>query len=345
MNRHNHLVALCLSVFAVTTTARSAGAISEVKHYQLAIRECARAGLPPSFCNRIAVGDHNVDKVDWFEMPAHAQTPDGVTLCDGANMTLQFVQDRARRLRLALGALKEAGSDANLQTRETLVDEIGQQLGRALHAIQDNCVHRGISNPHHAWLSLEKDCQGGSRNPDDQTDGQQCASDETGPVMDAVVAVMESMGLAPPDLAVTPKSPLRWANRDDLCEYFGSASDWDGQDRRWDASMMVPATRDAFLAGLRGDSESVNDVCAGGGVAMSAKALDPHEDVSSGPPSCASFELRCASWTAPAAFGSGLVQVDGAVQGCSAASPSTADTGLLAGVALPLLLVRRGRAR
>jgi hypothetical protein len=276
-----------LLLAGVTCISSPARALNQSKHYDLALGACRAVGLPEGFCQRAAVETYNVDHNEFNVLAAHSQIPSGKSACDAANDSLWRVFWLGGQMRQALEGAAWSPSRAGN-------DQLAQHLGRALHTVQDNCAHRGMPNPQHAWHSLSDTCDGTSESPDVQPDAFACASDETDTVLGGFVDALHDAGAQLSDLSsVTGDDDKHWPRYSDVCDYLASAKTWDGEDRRWDNQVMRPALTAQLLAGLSGADDSQFQRVCGDGADITAAWSDPDFDTSNGPPSCLKIHAAC----------------------------------------------------
>lgn len=338
-------LAFALPFAALLSFPALSHALDQSKHRAVTRDACAEADLPWDFCERVGIEAYNVDHFEWHDMAAHAQVDvdAGQTQCDGANAAAQRVAMLGVELSGNITAFSKQQLGISSQTLAT-------SLGRALHTIQDNCAHRGVSNPHHAWLSHDDTCLGTSSSPDARPEALTCAQTETAAVIETFVAALEAAGVQPhwlDDQGEMPREITRFPARGDVCEFLGSGGQWNGIDDHWNDAIVVPALRQSFGGGL-GSMASASDVCHGDPLAL-AVTPDPAIDTSKGQAQCGKVSAYCFGkddspddlppWQDPA-------QADGdnagspPEQGCSvAAEPGPAPLGWL--LLLPLVLRRR----
>lgn len=247
-----------LVVLSWMSVSSSAFALEQSSHREISRDACAAAGLPTNFCDRVGTEAYNVDAYEWGDLAAHAQVDValGQTPCAAANLVAQRVYGLGHELHAGLvaRARREAGADG---------EHLATALGRALHTVQDNCTHRGVSNPQHAWYSLSDACSDTRLSPDFDEDALTCARAQTVEVMATFVAALESAGLSPNilddgvDIGIT-----RFPARTDVCDYLKSGNSWNGVDAHWENGVVVPAVLDQFEAGMVGGDAPV-DVCQG----------------------------------------------------------------------------------
>jgi hypothetical protein len=261
--------------------------LNQSKHYDVAYASCSGAGLPDSFCQRVATEDYDVDHNEFDDLSAHSQIPVGWTTCDAANQSLWRVFWLGGQIREAIGGVVYSPSQAGN-------DRLAQHLGRALHTVQDNCAHSGMPNPQHAWHSLNDVCEGTSESPDLQPAAFVCAQQESDAIVSAFVDTLHDIGGDYAQLAdVDTDFDKHYPAYASVCEFLASASDWDGVDRRWDNNVVRPALTGQLLAGLSGADDSQFTRVCGGGFDVYAAYSDPDFDTSSGPESCVAIHAFC----------------------------------------------------
>ena len=277
-----------IALLASLLAPRSASALEQPKHRALSRDGCAAAGLPWNFCLRVGSEAYNVDAYEWSELPAHAQidVEKGQSACDAANLAAERVRAIGEALRSGAQAMAAGDGWANGAWMAT-------QLGRALHTVQDNCAHRGVSNPHHAWFSLSDTCSGTHLSPDTRPDAIDCAARETADLIDAFAVAVSDAGL---DFAALDDGVIEgathWPDRGAVCEFLASANSWNGVDDHWESGVMVPALRDHFAAGIFGASAS-RDVCGGDPNAIASASPDPRVDTGNGQSRCFKVKAYC----------------------------------------------------
>lgn len=255
---------LVLPVVALLAPAE-AWALKPAKHRQLAEASCAQARLPDAFCRRMGKAVYETDYREWEDLSAHAQTARGQDRCSAAEAATTRVESLARSVVTAVRARD--------------YERAAVDLGRALHTIQDECAHHGMTNEEHAFLSLEQTCEGMDTSPDVQPEAIACAAQRTATVMNQVrVAVAGTAWSGVDGLCrdwhgdnqdsdacanASLPSPVM------ACEFLSLFDDYNGVDSRWNSAVVGPSLLDAFEAGLRGDAAS-RTMCAG-----DAHAIDP----------------------------------------------------------------------
>lgn len=321
-----------------------AHALDQSKHRAVSRDACADADLPWNFCERVGIEAYNVDHFEWHDMAAHAQVDAGQSQCEAANLAADRVGTLGTELRDGIAGFATSKLGVDSQT-------LAIALGRALHTIQDNCAHRGVSNPHHAWLSHDDTCLGTKRSPDARPEALACAEAETAAVVAAFASAVRDAGIALRNLDDQGDRPMeitRWPSRGDVCEFLASGGSWDGVDDHWNDGIVVPAVRERFVAGLGGASASA-DVCGGDPQAL-ATAADPAIDTSAGQAACKSIQAFCFGkddapdalppWQDPAEAAADNAGDD--AQGCAIGDARAPSLGAFVAI---VLLGGRGRRR
>ncbi len=277
--RHPALVAALF----VAGSASPALALEQGTHKDISREACKALGLTNDFCDRVGVEAYNVDRWEWETMAAHAQIAPGQDACQGADSAVGRVAELGADIRNKL-------FDFRNQDRKAATDGIAKQLGRALHTVQDNCAHHGITNIQHAWYSLSDTCHGTSMTPDTKPEAAECAKRETAAVMDAFRQAMEDAGITHYDMR---SATDRWgivAPLGGVCKYLDSANEWDGRDTAWNNDVVVPLLRAKFSDALRGVGNEAR-ACANGPIAASVFG---DLDTSGGMSSCWYVKAGCA---------------------------------------------------
>ncbi len=275
-------------VLGALATASTAHALNQSKHFDITVQSCTDAGLPNAFCQRVGVEVYNVDAREFNDLSAHSQIPEGSTACDAANASLWRVFWLGGQVRAATIAV---GYRSSLRGN----DALAQDLGRALHTVQDNCAHSGMPNPQHAWHSLSDVCNGTTESPDVNPAAFACASNETDAIFSAFIDVLHDNGGDFASLGnISTDNDKHWPAYSDVCAFLGSASDWSGQDRRWDNSVMRPALTDRLVRGLYGaDATQFTRVCSGNDDDVLPAYSDSDRDTSGGAQSCIKIHTFC----------------------------------------------------
>lgn len=275
-------------VAAALASASPALALNQQKHYDVTLASCTRAGVPRAFCNRVATEVYNVDANEFDDLSAHSQIPEGVSACDAANASLWRVFWLGGQVRSSIIAVGNDGSTAS-------ADAVAQNLGRALHTLQDDCAHSGMSNPQHAWHSLSDVCRGTTESPDVQTPAFSCAASETDAVFSAFVDVLHDGGADFASLgSVSTDDDNHWPAYTDVCDFLGSAGDWKGTDTRWDLNVVRPALTDRLVSGLYGaDSSQFAYLCTGASNGVVPQYSYDNRDTSGGAQSCLKIHAFC----------------------------------------------------
>ncbi len=318
---------LLLSLAVTIGAPADAWALKPGTHRELAEAACAREGMPQAFCRRMGKQTYETDYQEWKDLSAHAQRELGEDRCTAADAAL------ARVDRLAGDVISKA--------RAGQLEAAAISLGRAVHTIQDECAHHGMTNQEHAFYSLTQQCSGDQVSPDVQPAALACARARTDQVM---------------ALAASALSNVTWTGAADLCtdwssdnqrdtcqnaalpspfmacDFLAEHTDWDGDDSTWHPTLVGDALVTSFTAGLNG-TQATRSICG-----ANATAIDP---LMSRPPLDAHGKLGCFSTTLGC-----LGKVDDGGAGDEATtsggcSTSSSSAGLL--VALALLLPRRRR--
>ncbi|MCX5746278.1 MAG: hypothetical protein NT062_27690, partial [Proteobacteria bacterium] len=295
---------------------------------------CQRAGLPDAFCRRMGKQAFETDYQEWTDLAAHAQRALGEDRCTAADE--------------AITRVGELGDEVTGDLRAGRFEPAAIALGRALHTIQDECAHHGITNQEHAFYSLTETCSGDAVSPDVQPAAVACAKRRT----DEVIAKV-----------VDATAGVRWGGAADLCidygndhgssdacanaalpspfmacDFLAEYKDWDGEDSSWDVRRVGDALQAAFGAGLDGRPTS-RPVCGDDPTAIDPTSPRAPVVVTRGALGCLTTSLGC--------FGkvdeegaSGDVATTG---GCATSGPS--GLAALAAFAVAFVPVRRRRAR
>ncbi|HEY5924019.1 MAG TPA: hypothetical protein VIV11_20205 [Kofleriaceae bacterium] len=303
-----------LPFLATLLAVEPAWALQPATHRQLAEAACSDAGLPTAFCRRMGKANFESDYHEWEELAAHAQRELGQDRCTAADAALARVDRLARETVTHVKAGNhEAGAVA---------------LGRALHTLQDECAHRGMTNEEHAFYSLTQTCTHEDVSPDVQPEAIACADRRSREVF-ALVATA---------LAGTSWTDVAWICRDaqnedscqsatlpgpwTACEFLAQHDEWDGEDSRWNSDRVGAALVAAFGAGLAGEP-AARSACGGDPTALDPVALRP--PVTELDAGCKLIDIAC------------LGKVD---EDMATAEPETTgcSTGRTPGSALVLLL-------
>jgi len=326
----------------------SAEAFTGTVHNSMTRAACTAAGLPSSLCRRIAMEAENTDAHEWKDMRAHAQMSGELPMCDAANEIVVRLRDLGEEYRTSLAALS---STTSWVEREEHAGVAAAALGRALHTLQDNFAHQGVTNQQHGWYSLADFCEGTKSSPDFRPGAEEEARAMTEDFFaelalslnDAALVKLLNSNACPVDQdaesSLDPCSqvvlPAPW----ELCNFLAESKSWDGIDRRWDSDIVSSALVDAFFSG------TAMDLCSESTLELPAAAA---VNVTEGIPTCTSAHLLCfgkvddpglaADEPAPATAS----EESG---GCSIANGSQREGLMLAAAALALSLVLRRRRR
>jgi hypothetical protein len=265
--------------------AAPAYALNQSVHYQISYDSCMARGAPEAFCDQVATAAHNVDNSEFNILAAHSQMENGQTACDGADTAIWRGFWFGQQIRHTVGAVVYDNSTEHITT-------LAQYVGRTLHLVQDNCAHSGMPNPQHAWKSLDDVCHGTMESPDTVPEAAVCAREETDAVLDAVFASLSDWGAEKELLSNIEDHGNALTSYLDACNYLGSASLWDGVDRRWDNTIVRPRMRSEIVAAIASDDAQHVYVCdtTNDGLLV---GYDADVDVSNGPNKCAGISLVC----------------------------------------------------
>lgn len=270
-----------LLVLPLLLASSPAWALKPSKHRELAEAACTAQRLPAAFCERMGQQAFETDYQEWTTPSAHAQRAVGQDRCDAAD-------DAAVRVRAL-------GNDLVADAHAGKYEDAAVALGRAIHTLQDECAHHGMTNEEHAFYSMEDTC-GDDVNvsPDTQPLAIACAQSRTNDAMAAVAAALADVSWSGLDLC-------RDSNDQDTCElaslpspfqacdFLALHKEWDGADSTWNGDVVGPALVSAFDHGLTGDVAYV-PVCA---AQTSIDPLAPHALVTSRDTGCALTDVAC----------------------------------------------------
>jgi hypothetical protein len=309
-------------------------ALDPIDHQLITTDGCGAAGLPEAFCRRAGVAAHDVDANEWSDLTAHAQSVWPDDLCGSANAVVAHVNDVGQEFFDQLALAEQALADPTASAAESASVRLATALGRALHALQDNCAHQGVSNPEHAWITRSNMC-GGATDLDDDPVAVDCARGATEHLLAQVAPVIVDAGVV--DMIGQMSCVGDWtdpcdgganANLGNVCDFLGTAVQWDGVDRRWDKGLVSPQLETAFMYG------TADDLC---GVVPLEATPAPTVDVSAGPPVCTDYHVTC--------LGDGSSPNGWACFGCAGARPRDGAAGGAALLALASLVILGRRRR
>jgi hypothetical protein len=268
--------------FVTLLASSPAWALQPAKHRALAEAACADAGLATAFCSRMGKAAFETDYKEWDDLSAHAQRELGEDRCSAADAAVARVDHLAH--------------DAVASTRAGDLEAGAIALGRAIHTLQDECAHHGMTNQEHAFYSLEQVCTSEDTSPDVQPEALACAESRT----------RQAFALVAPALANTRWDAVDWICRDSedrdtcataslpgpwtACSFLAEHKEWDGVDSRWNADRVGSALMSAFAAGLAGDL-SPRSVCGGDASAIDPTA--PHATVTDRNAGCGLIDITC----------------------------------------------------
>jgi MYXO-CTERM domain-containing protein len=262
--------------------ATPAWALEPGKHRSIAEKACADVHLPDAFCHRMGQEVYQTDYREWTTLSAHAQRELGEDRCTAADAAMKRVDKLAR--------------DVIAYTRGGDFDSGAAALGRAIHTLQDECAHHGMTNQEHAYLSLTQACTDQTTSPDVQPAAIQCAQARTREAFAALATA-----LADTRWDYVERICQDYDNRDTCqtaalptpfmaCDFLAEHDDWDGEDSRWNGDLVGPALVAAFEGGLRGDA-SPAPICG-----SDEKAIDPvapHPLVTNREAGCNLIDITC----------------------------------------------------
>jgi hypothetical protein len=270
-------------VIAVVLAPVPAFALQPAKHGEIAETACLDAGLPAKFCARAGKQAFETDYHEWDDLRAHAQRTLGQARCDAADGVVARVDQLGRAF------ISHARADK--------YEDAAIELGRALHTIQDECAHHGMTNEEHAHYSLTEVCTDHEVSPDSQPAAIACAEARTREVMGHVATALASAswrgveyvcydwqgtGMSPCWQATLP-SPKTG------CEFLAMHDEWDGVDSSWNGD-VGPKLVTAFGNGMAQKPFSP-PVCATGPNAIDPVA--PHATVTEAVDVCRKIEVAC----------------------------------------------------
>jgi hypothetical protein len=255
-------------------------------HQQISIAECEAAGISRSFCERVGAEAFNVDSQEWNNLEAHAMPTLQQSQCDAAAAVQGRLRRRGAEIRAILAKHTITYGDG---------DALASSLGRALHTIQDNCAHEGMTNPQHSWYSNRGWCLSDGEDPDEKQAALDCAARESVAVLKAFADAARAAGYHPETLGVSAALGTVDPDRDQVCSFLHEWSQFDGFDRRWDNAVTLPAFRDTFIAAFT-TGAAVADACTGLPVAAGHSPIaikNPRPRASVSYPLCFTTEVYC----------------------------------------------------
>jgi hypothetical protein len=252
---------LSLSVLAcASSTEEEAAAASDDAalktrdHRKITRDACEAQGLPEAFCRRVGREAFDVDAREWTDLAAHGQPENGQSACEAATSVAARIATLGKGIHTAL-------------VRKGDPNGIALNLGRALHTLEDNCAHHGMSNPQHAWYSREALCHGQNDpvifgDPDEQPEAKACATTEAAKAFASFVAAARAARYPLESLANVDPISTENPSLHQACEFIREARNWDGVDTTWNNASTVPAFREVFSDAVRRGSNPGN-VCRG----------------------------------------------------------------------------------
>jgi hypothetical protein len=113
------------------------------------------------FCRRIGREAFETDYHEWEDLTAHAQRYLGQERCSAADAVLTRIDTLARMAITKIRSRDQEGAAI--------------AIGRALHTLQDECSHQGMTNEEHSFYSLTQTCEHADVSPDIQPAAIACA--------------------------------------------------------------------------------------------------------------------------------------------------------------------------
>jgi hypothetical protein len=287
---HPRLLQLPLAAAVVAATAGPSWALAPGKHRAILEAACSEAGLPYELCRRAGRADYETDYREWNSLAAHAQRERGQDRCPAADAAQARLDQLGR-------SIVESAAVADYE-------RVADDLGRAIHTLQDECAHHGMTNPEHAFYSMKQTCSSGEHSPDVQPEAIACATSRTREAMwfvaDALAggnrAAMDSVcsiGLGGGGeggdqdttcaTAVLPTPSMG-------CRFLAEHKNWDGVDSTWNGGIVGSELFDAFVAGLTGVPASTT-VCRGDDHAIDP--VSPRPDVTDREVGCLLTDIGC----------------------------------------------------
>ena len=297
----------------ICLAAAPAWALKPAEHRKLAEAACAAERLPDAFCRRMGKAVYETDYSEWDLLAAHAQRERSQSRCAAADAAAMRVDQLAR-------AMVD-------HVRAAAFEDGAIELGRALHTLQDECAHHGITNEEHAYYSLDQACTGDQVSPDVQPAAIACAQSRTADAMHRVAVALADAHWNSVDIicrdadqrdvcanAVLPTPAM-------ACKFLGLYGDWDGSDSGWNGELVGPALVDAFAAALAGEPAS-RSIC--GGDAAAIDPVSPHAKVAVTNITCALTDVGCL----------GKVDEGGSEPTTAGGCAATGTPGLMLGLAV-----------
>lgn len=333
---------LVLALLGLIGSSGSALALNQNEHASISERACEDNGFEHDFCERVADEAYNTDHHEFLDLAAHAQPDAGATACAAAGDSMQRLLDRGREIRAALRQVKAAPANHDLSAA------VAKAMGRALHTIEDNCAHSGMTNPQHAWHSLSDACQGTHDSPDVQDGAAQCAEREANAAFAALRQATSQLGV---NISVmVPYETMRhFPPRGEVCAFLDEAPAWDGVDRRWNNAIVVPAFRAQFAKALTTETATLDNICAGDQT-LARPTPDATESTSGGQERCLKIQAYCvgkgddAGEEAPPWDAGSEEEQDAVTGGCSAGTGGPSPGTLMCLLGALALGARRRRA-
>jgi hypothetical protein len=262
------------------TAETTASALETKDHSKITGASCRANKLPEAFCARMESEAFNVDHNEWTDLSAHSQTEFGQSTCDAAAAVQTRLHDLGGDVRTILSNADSSPSTAN---------NLARALGRAMHTIQDNCAHSGMTNEQHAWLDDREICITDGANPDIKPEALACAREESAAVMSAFKDALVAAKVNPESLSAATQIVTNNPSRDQACGFIRGWKKWDGVDGRWDNVKTRHAFRETIVTAFTKD-RTPKDLCAGG---ASIASPDRDEKVEVTDPWCPGLSIFC----------------------------------------------------
>jgi hypothetical protein len=264
-------------------TAQTAAASLETKdHGKITRTACLARKLPDAFCARLEQEAFDVDHNEWTDLSAHSQTEHGQSMCDAAAATQKRLHDLGAEVRAILKSDHDSPSPST-------ANNLAHALGRALHTIQDNCAHSGMTNEQHAWLDDREICIVAGENPDLKPEAMQCAREESAAVMDAFQKALVASKMEPGALSTATEITKENPSRDQACSFIRGWDKWDGVDGRWDNELTRHEFRQILTTAFSREAKT-KDLCAEG-ASIASPTQNPKVEVTD--PWCPGLSIFC----------------------------------------------------
>lgn len=246
------------ALLATLIPGSHANALSQLKHRDVTLAHCKAAGFTEKFCVAAAVAAANVDKHEWSNLAAHAQRAKGQGKCEAAEAAALRVAALGRKIN-AFASPKDNA----------------ENIGKAMHTLQDECAHRGMTNAQHAYLTIDA-----RQSPDTNPAAVACADSITkrafATLKETLKAKFHAGQLASWCASGCPS--VRFVGPHELIEFWREKYEPNASaDTRWRNGVNLKLLQ-AFNNGLKGLG-AIGDVCGSARFAQDADALDNSDDV------------------------------------------------------------------